>query len=88
MVTEFKLGKMVVFLWELGRMTKLMDMANFFMQMGMYIKEIGKVIRQMGLAFTNIWTELDMKGSGLTTYNMEKGENIHLTDAATSDILL
>ena len=55
-----------------GNIVKLLVKADLFMLMGMFMTEIGKMIKLMGLEYIHILMEQGMKANGRKTNNMEK----------------
>ena len=61
---ELKYGMMVLNMKEIGKMTNLMGMVHFIILMETFIKDIGKIIEQMGKGYIFQQMGGDMKGIG------------------------
>ena len=68
-----KHGQMVLNMSVNGEIIELMEKANSFMLMVMFMKDSGQMIKQMVSVLIVMSTERCMKVSGRTIYNMEKG---------------
>ena len=55
-----------------GNIVKLLVKADLFMLMEMFMTEIGKMIKLMGLEYIHILMEQGMKANGRKINNMEK----------------
>ena len=58
------------------------------MQMGMYMREIGLMIKLMALVYTLTWMELDMKGNGKWINNMERVRRFGQTMPDTKETII
>ena len=67
---EFKYGKMVQNMREIGDLIRLVDMVNSGMLMEMFSRENGLTIKLMDMEFMFIRMELDTRESGKMICNM------------------
>ena len=85
---EFKYGPMVQGMRDSGRGIKLMVKEPSGMSMEMCLKANGEKIRLMVMVYILIVMELNMKGTGKTTYSMDLVLNSGLTIQSMREITL
>ena len=66
MVMEFRFGQMDKSTKESGHITNIMEMENYSLQMGIYMRESGRIISLTVLVFRFKLMEKGMKGFGKT----------------------
>ena len=69
-VTKF--GVMAVFMKDTGKMIKLTETVDLFMQMEIIMKVSGRTTRPMDTEFTLKWTAPSIWENGMKTNRMEK----------------
>jgi hypothetical protein len=72
----------------IGKEIRQMAQEGLYMQMGMFMKEIGSTIKQRVTVYILIWMELDMKGIGKRINNMVWDRNHGLTEHSMKAIIL
>lgn len=72
----YKYGPMEPNTRDIGLIIKLQEKENLLMLMGIYMKEIGKMIKQMAMVFTSISKlQLDIRDIGRTICSMDQEYN-------------
>lgn len=87
MVTEFKLGQMVLDMKANERITKLMEEASFGMLMEIYTMASERMIKQTAKAHTSKLMELCMKANERMIFKMDLVKNLGLMVANMKDII-
>lgn len=77
---ELWYGLMVLDMKEIGNRTKLREMENSIMQMGMCLKVTGKTIRLMDMELIIMQMVINFKGLGRMMCSMVKAKRFGLTD--------
>jgi len=78
---------MVLFMKVNGEMIKLMEKEDLYIQMGMFMKEIGEVIKQKVSAYTPIKTVHNIKDNGKKINKMAREERLGQIQHSMKEII-